>query len=93
MMKDKKKSDSSQHIEFVMVKDIGQPEDKVTKVPLDQVISFFAKSIEIGSTLVNPTVNELFPFPSSKSISLRLAYMSALSVLKFGKPITVTNFL
>jgi 3-dehydroquinate synthetase len=45
MLKDKKKSDSSTDLEFVMIKDIGCPEDKVTKIPLSKIISYFSKSI------------------------------------------------
>jgi hypothetical protein len=94
MLKDKKKSDSSDVIEFVLIKDIGCPEDAVNKISMSRIAEYFASEIEIKSIgSLNPEVNEQFLFPSSKSISLRFAYLAALSMVKFHKTTTVVNFL
>jgi len=48
----------------------------------------------VGSAkIINSEINHNFHFPSSKSISLRLAYIAALALLKFNEPVEISNFL
>lgn len=94
MLKDKKKSGRNDDIEFVLISKLGERLPQTTKIAASTVLSFLSPEIEVGAPLsLNSSINETFSFPSSKSISLRLAYTSALALLKFKQPVLINNFL
>lgn len=109
MLKDKKMSDSSKSsIDFVFIEEIGKRCERTTKISVKDLKKYLGNSVEINYPVEKGVyqINNVFKFPSSKSISLRYLFIGCLAVYHSSKnklgpknervfipKIKITNFL